>query len=74
MICGCRKDFVALLSRRAFLVTLSLDVYIVTRVFIDRFHVIYSGLQKHCNVLQFQIVCSVALYGMEITLSIIERK
>jgi hypothetical protein len=35
---------------------------------------IYSGLQKHCNVLQFRIVCSVALYGMEITLSIIERK
>jgi hypothetical protein len=34
----------------------------------------YSGLQKCCNVLQFQIVCSVALYGMEITLSIIERK
>jgi hypothetical protein len=34
----------------------------------------YSGLQKRCNVLQFQIVCSVALYGMEITLSIIERK
>jgi hypothetical protein len=34
----------------------------------------YSGLQKHCNVLQFWIVCSVALYGMEITLSIIERK
>jgi hypothetical protein len=34
----------------------------------------YSGLQKHCNVLQFQIVCSVALYGMEVTLSIIERK
>jgi hypothetical protein len=34
----------------------------------------YSGLQKHCNVLQFRIVCSVALYGMEITLSIIERK
>jgi hypothetical protein len=34
----------------------------------------YSGLQKHCNVLQFRIVCSVVLYGMEITLSIIERK
>jgi Plavaka transposase len=34
----------------------------------------YSGLQKHCNILQFRIVCSVALYGMEITLSIIERK
>jgi hypothetical protein len=34
----------------------------------------YSGLQKCCNVLQFQIVCSVALYDMEITLSIIERK
>jgi hypothetical protein len=33
----------------------------------------YSGLQKRCNVLQFQIVCSVALYGMEITLRIIER-
>jgi hypothetical protein len=32
----------------------------------------YSGLQKHCNVLQFQIVCSVVLYGMEITLSIIK--
>jgi reverse transcriptase-like protein len=36
--------------------------------------VLYSGLQKHCNVLQFQIVCSVVLYGMEITLSIIEKK
>jgi hypothetical protein len=36
--------------------------------------VLYSGLQKHCNVLQFQIVCSVALYGMEITLHIIERE
>jgi hypothetical protein len=36
--------------------------------------VVYSGLQKCCNVLQFQIVCSVALYDMEITLSIIERK
>jgi hypothetical protein len=36
--------------------------------------VLYSGLQKHCNVLQFWIVCSVALYGMEITLRIIERK
>jgi hypothetical protein len=34
----------------------------------------YSGLQKCCNILQFQIVCSVALYGMEITLSIIETK
>jgi hypothetical protein len=34
----------------------------------------YSGLQKHCNILQFQIVCSVVLYGMEITLSIIERQ
>jgi integrase-like protein len=34
----------------------------------------YSGLQKHCNVFQFWIVCSVALYGMEITLNIIERK
>jgi hypothetical protein len=34
----------------------------------------YSGLQKCYNVLQFQIVCSVGLYGMEITLSIIERK
>jgi hypothetical protein len=34
----------------------------------------YSGLQKRCNILLFQIVCSVALYGMEITLRIIERK
>jgi hypothetical protein len=35
---------------------------------------IYSGLQKRCNILQFWILCSVALYGMEITLSIIEKK
>jgi hypothetical protein len=34
----------------------------------------YSGLQKRCNVSQFQIVCSVVLYRMEITISIIERK
>jgi hypothetical protein len=34
---------------------------------------IYSGLQKCCNVLQFQIVCSVALYRMELTLIITER-
>jgi hypothetical protein len=49
----------------------ALCIFLLT---INTSHATYSGLQKHCNVLQFWIVCSVALYGMEITLSIIERK
>ena len=35
---------------------------------------LYSGLQKHCNVWQFWIACDVALYSMGITLSIVEMK
>jgi hypothetical protein len=34
----------------------------------------YSGLEKHCNVWQFWIICSVVLYNGEISLSFTERK
>jgi hypothetical protein len=34
----------------------------------------YSGLEKHCNIWQFQIICNVALYRVEIPLSIAEIK
>ena len=40
----------------------------------ERTHDKYSELQKHCNVWQFWIACNVALYSIEITLSIVEMK
>jgi hypothetical protein len=49
-ICRCRNNSVAPLSRRALLVALSLDVYIVTGVFIAQFHAIYTDVSLQAQV------------------------